>query len=242
MTQSLDQETPSQEEASADVTPDNPGQVEETTCRASLASPVPVVLQPEPAGSEEVPVRPFYCRFLHHGPSRIKLLRFLVAKLVYSSAGEGLSVADVVALFDLRDYFAQKMDKDAGFRGNFVDSFSRLNQLCSFFGRIKFFPVRLERISDEQLQHHLGNLFLTERAYQGCLGQKAFRNAFVLVLRSSEVPKPLELRWMGVGQRESGGRRDVGYDGSPHWTEVFKAITPQELLEDEEESSILSHD
>lgn len=217
----------------ADVTPDNPGQVDETTSRASLASPVPVVLQPEPASSEEVPVRPFYCKFLKDGPSRIKLLRYLVAKLVYSESGEGLNVADVVALFDLRDLFAQKMEKDPGFKGNFVDSFERLNQLCNFFAGVHLFPVRIERISDELLQHHLGQLYLTERAYNGCQGQKAFRNAFVLVLRSLEAPKPFELRWMGVGQRESGGRRDVGFDGSPHWTEVFKAITPTVDLEDE---------
>lgn len=218
-------------EVSAPLTADNVGQI---LNQVVLAEPAPSELQPLPSeDQEELPVRPFTVRFLDNGPSRIKLLRYLLGCLFYSKGSEGLSFEQTVALFELRLEFHQKMDKDKGFRMSFEDSFLRLNQLLTFFSRVETFPVVIDRLPEELLKFNLGHLYLDERGFNGCRGQKCFRKAFVLSVRNSVPPKAFDLRWMGVGQRETSGRNDVGFDGSPHWTEVFKVITPLEHLEDE---------
>jgi len=176
-----------------------------------------------------------YKMFIKKGTNRVTLLRFLLAKLVYSSGG--LSLDEYLCLFHI--YYDLTEMNDPLFKQKYDIFLERVGLLLSEISGERSFPVQTLTDAEVDFEFFLGN-FPTKREYFGLAGQRDLKRSFRLVLNDTLVPqKKLLVRYIGVGYKDKGTRRNPAEDGSPGWKEVGTFFSNQER-EAEELDSLFS--
>ena len=168
------------------------------------------------------------------GTKRMTLFRFLLAKCFYEA--EGIHLDEFIVLSEL--YYFLKDHSDPCFKEKYGELFERTEEFFQkLFGTTEF-PAIVAVREEDRFAKFMGILLPSKQAYFGLKGQRKLRQSYKIVLPDL-IPSP-KLRpksYMGVGYRDKGQRRDLAYDGSPHWTEVarhwFELERREENLEDE---------
>lgn len=149
------------------------------------------------------------------GQNRVVLLRFLLAKLAYSV--EGLSIEEYLTVFHL--YYDLLDVNDPLFLKKYEGFLTETQVFLESIRGETVFPIQCE---SENLVWPSG-LFPSKREYFGLAGQRDLRRSFRVVLNDTLLPQKLPpCRFIGVGYKDKGTRRDPALDGSPSWKEVAK--------------------
>jgi len=175
-----------------------------------------------------------YKMLIKKGTSRITLLRFLLAKLVYSM--EGLSIEEFLCVFHL--YYDLTEMSDPLFNAKWKSFLEGVKDILDDISGEKEFPVQIQQDVQINLDFFEGK-FPTKREFFGLSGQRDLRRSFRLVLNDTLVPqkKPL-VRYIGVGYKDKGTRRNLAEDGSPGWKEIGTYFSNLEREAEELDSSI----
>lgn len=171
---------------------------------------------------------------IRKGTKRTTLFRFLLAKLVYDCE-EGLHLDEFLTLWTLGQDLSQELTKEGKFKEKW-DFF--LGKSLTFLKEVPSsdFPIRLELSQEqrEKLVKFLGEHFPQPQAYFGLKGNRLLRSSFVLKLNSQlSNPKIPPKRFLGVGYKDHGLRRNFAKDGSPSWQEVNLVVSNLERLVEE---------
>jgi hypothetical protein len=168
------------------------------------------------------------------GTNRVVLLKFLLAKLRYSI--EGLSIEEFLLLNHL--FFDLTESKDPLFQKKYSCFFRKLEILISMMSKIRIFPIHLSERGKENLDEHFNDIIPTSREYFGLAGQRDLRNSFRLVLNDTLIPRAVPpKRFIGVGYKDKGSRRDPAFDGTPSWQETAQYLSNLEREAEELDSS-----
>jgi hypothetical protein len=169
---------------------------------------------------------------IRKGTNRVTLYKFLLAKLLYSA--EGLALEEYLLVFHL--FFDLTEIKDPLFAAKHFKFLERSKLLLDAIKEAKVFPVQSEG-GDPDVSLFEGE-FPTKRQYFGLAGQRDLRRSFRLILNDTIVPKALPpVRFIGVGYKDKGSRRDPAFDGSPGWKEVASFNSFREREAEELDSS-----
>jgi len=104
---------------------------------------------------------------------------------------------------------------------------------------ITIFPVIFRAPTVEKVRASFQDIIPSPREYYGLSGQRDLRQSFRLVLNDTLVPKRCPpVRFIGVGYKDKGTRRDTAVDGSPGWKEIGTFFSNQEREAEELDSSI----
>lgn len=162
-----------------------------------------------------------YKMSIKSGTNRPTLFRFLLAKLVYEEADSGLSVEEYLVLCEL--YLSLTLSTDPSVVEKYGSDLKGLEPLFHKLHEVTSFPIRLENeFRTElklQLQQRIG-LFPSPQAYFGLRGSRDLRRSFLVTFRSSLFPKVPNKRYIGVGYKDKGTRRNPATNGTPSWQEV----------------------
>jgi len=175
-----------------------------------------------------------YKMIIKKGTNRMVLLRFLLAKLVYSV--EGLSLEEYLCLYHL--YYDITEIRDPIFWTKYKEKLERVGLLLEKLGGVTVFPVIFRAPTVEKVRATFQDIIPSAREYYGLSGQRDLRQSFRLVLNDSLVPKRCPpVRFIGVGYKDKGTRRDTAIDGSPGWKEIGTYFSNQEREAEELSSS-----
>jgi hypothetical protein len=104
--------------------------------------------------------------------------------------------------------------------------------------KIRIFPIHLSERGKENLDEHFNDIIPTSREYFGLAGQRDLRNSFRLVLNDTLIPRAVPpKRFIGVGYKDKGSRRDPAFDGTPSWQETAQYLSNLEREAEELDSS-----
>jgi len=147
------------------------------------------------------------------------LERYLCSILVHRL--EEVTLGDILALYDNLLWCQEKAEKDPHFNEKFGEALAQLTKLLketrfsptSFQSTLRGLSMRIK----ENLEHFLipsRNLNGVERHLKG--------KYHILPSKEGGVPKKQlpPPRYIGVGYKDKGHRRDPAYDGRPSWQEV----------------------
>lgn len=160
-----------------------------------------------------------YKMIFKKGTKQMTLLRFLLAKVVYGL--DGLSLEEYLGLYHLFYDLTESKSKDLFFLSKYQPWLERVEVVLRKMAGTKIFPVipqdETKKIIEKLLEEHLP----TPRAFYGLSGQRELRQSFRLVLNDTLMPrKVLPQRFIGVGYKDKGTRRDLALDGNPSWQTV----------------------
>lgn len=174
------------------------------------------------------------------GTKRMTLLRFLMAKLVYGTEVEGLSVEEYLVLYEL--YFEAMDSSDPNLRAKWDNSLEKVKNLFIALARITEFPVVLSEESRNRIRITLKEdpLLPSPSAYYGLLGNRQLRSSFVIQFDSPWIPRKRIERYIGVGYKDKGNRRLPELDGSPSWQRVATVLSYHEAEVEEAEAAYSS--
>jgi hypothetical protein len=146
------------------------------------------------------------------GTSQVNLYRMLVAGLVYDQGG--LSLEEVIALFDLQGRLEQKVGKDPQFTAAYENNLSVINaQLRKV--RFQSFPAIPNSSWKKETTMLLKEFLPGQHDYFGW-ARNPKRRTLVKVIAPNPLQPPKKRpakSFIGVGQRDSGNRRDPAKDG-----------------------------
>lgn len=182
-----------------------------------------------------------YKMVIKKGTNRIVLLKFLIGKLVYDQAG--LSIEEYLLLFHL--YYDLLEISDPIFEKKYKSDFEKLHQVLSQLSGIQVFPVICSKETGNAIMRILDKFMPSAREYFGLSGQRDLRQSYRLILNDTIIPrKPLPKRFIGVGYKDKGYRRDPAVDGTPGWKEVatYFANIEREAEELDSSSSYIQQD
>lgn len=169
------------------------------------------------------------------GTNRVVLLKFLLAKLIYSA--EGMNLEEYLLIFHL--YFELLDTRDPLFQAKYKNHFERIGSLLVKMNGIKVFPIIPKDGTKNEIIRYLENFLPTAREFFGLAGQRDLRNCFRLVLNDTIVIQaPPPKRFIGVGYKDKGTCRDPAFDGSPGWQFYARYFANLEREAEELDSSI----
>jgi hypothetical protein len=158
---------------------------------------------------------------LKKGVKRITLFRFLLAKLLYDSDEEGLHLDEFAVMVNL--FYDLLEESDPTFVEKYRENLNRLVPLFADLGKARNFPLRLY-VKDRpysDLINYVGPILPTQNSYYGLRGNRDLRMSFYISFNDTLRPQQFRApRFVGVGYRDKGTRRDNALDGSPSWQEV----------------------
>jgi hypothetical protein len=162
------------------------------------------------------------------GIKKMTLFRFLLAKLLYEEKG-GLHLDEFIILFELYYYFSEF--KDPSFLEKYSEWFYQTELFFKDLAEEKEFPIIMEESNSDKLIPKLQPILPSKLAYFGLKGQRNLSNSFSIILNRTLVPKSVKnKRFIGVGYKDKGSRKDKAVDGSPSWQEVASSFVEEEIL------------
>lgn len=171
---------------------------------------------------------------IRKGTKRTTLFRFLLAKMVYDCE-EGLHLDEFLTLWSLGQDLSMELTKEGKFKEKWEFFLGRSLQFLKNVPS-KEFPIRLSLSQEqrEKLLKYFGENFPQPQAYFGLRGNRLLRSSFTLKL-NSQLPSPKipPKRFVGVGYKDHGLRRNFAKDGSPSWQEVNLIVSNLERLVEE---------
>lgn len=156
------------------------------------------------------------------GTKLITIFRFLLAKSVYD-AEDGLRLDEYLALMEA--YLRLREARDPTFLEKYGEWLITIQPFIASLAEVKTFPLLPKKRSPE-LERALSPLLPSASAYFGYKRNPTIRQGFVISVRNPFIP-PSKLpppRFIGVGYKDKGTRRDPAKDGSPRWQDVAGRI------------------
>lgn len=153
------------------------------------------------------------------GTKLITLYRNLLAAIVYEQGG--VSIEEILVLYDLALKMEEKREKDPAFSEKYgswlITTFQFLDKLGP-----KVFPFHCPESLRVQGEHFLIPYLPSRQAYFGWKRNPVRTTPARILLRNPLAPPPkiAAKRFLGVGYRDKGSRRDPAKDGSPSWQDV----------------------
>jgi hypothetical protein len=152
------------------------------------------------------------------GTKQITLYRNLLAAVLYEQGG--VNIEEILVLYDLAQKMEEKRQRDKAFQEKYGD------WLITSFGFIESLSPRdfpfLYQGQIEEAEKSLTPYLPSRQAYYGWRRNPVRVTPARVRLRNPLAP-PTKLpakRYVGVGYKDKGNRRDPATDGSPSWQEV----------------------
>jgi hypothetical protein len=154
------------------------------------------------------------------GVKLITIFRFLLAKALFSQ--EGLHLDEYLAMMEA--YLRLRDARDPSFVEKYGEWLITIEPFISQLGQARVFPLKPYGDTTE-LEKFLVPLLPSRSAYHGYEGHRELRDSFRVQLRNPLAParKSPPKRYIGVGYKDKGARRDPAWDGSPRWQDVAQA-------------------
>jgi len=144
-------------------------------------------------------------------------LRYLLSKVVYERK---VDLGDWLAISFLYGDIWLKLDRDDLLRKKYESAFAISYPLLESVMKTSIWPCYLQE-DCQDLSPEVYPLLLSKRAFFGLRSQRRGPPAITFRIRADfHLPKHHK-RYMGVGYRDKGNRRDLAFDGSPHWSSIF---------------------
>jgi len=172
---------------------------------------VPTDLEPRLKGGYKVDYQ--------KGTKLITLYRNLLAAIVYEQGG--VSIEEILVLYDLALKMEEKTVRDKAFSEKYglwlITTFQFMDKLNP-----KVFPFHCPESLRIQGEHFLVPYLPSRQAYYGWKRNPVRTTPARILLRNPLLPPPkiAAKRFLGVGYKDKGNRRDPAKDGSPSWQEV----------------------
>jgi hypothetical protein len=167
------------------------------------------------------------------GIKMITLLRNILAALVYEETG--LHEDEAKVLYDLLPQMVDKAEKDEQFRSKHGDFLIRSLNIISKM-HIQSFPYRPRSDIRDDLKQQLYGWLPSSSAYFGWSRNPLKEKSFKIIPQglSLRIPKTYQKRFLGVGYKDKGNKRNLAEDASPSWQEVSatSALLSREREED----------
>jgi hypothetical protein len=160
------------------------------------------------------------------GQKLITIFRFLLAKVVYDTE-DGLRLDEYLALMEA--YLRLRTHKDPTFLEKYGEWLITIQPFIASLAEVKVYPLVPKKRSPE-LERVLAPLLPGPSAYYGYKGNPSIRQGFTITVRNPFIP-PAKLpppRFIGVGYKDKGTRRNTAVDGSPRWQDVASKIPTSE--------------
>lgn len=152
------------------------------------------------------------------GTKQITLYRNLLAAVCYEQGG--VSIEEILVLYDLSQKMQEKRQKDKAFDDKYGDwLITSFNFISGLDPRV--FPFVLKG-NNQKVEESLTPFLPSRQAYFGWKKNPVRDTPVRIQLRNPLAP-PKALppkRYIGVGYRDKGNRRDPAVDGTPSWQEV----------------------
>lgn len=182
----------------------------------SIASKAPVLVTSAYRANLEFYLKGGFTVKVKNGTKQITFLRNLLASFIYEPGGG--SIEDVLVLFELMERCTQKAEKDPEYCHKFGEWLITVHKIVAAW-KIHSFPFHCPHPEEDikHLQPHLPS----RQAYFGWKHNPVKGHSARVILRNQmKPPKINPKRFVGVGYKDKGTRRDPAKDGSPHWKEV----------------------
>jgi hypothetical protein len=167
------------------------------------------------------------------GVKLITVFRFLLAKALYSE--EGLHLDEYLAMMEA--YLRLREARDPSFVEKYGQWLITIEPVIVQLGQVRVFPLKPYG-STTELERFLVPFLPSRSAYHGYEGHRELRDSFRILFRNPLAPQrpPPPKRYMGVGYKDKGARRDPAWDGSPRWQDVaaVTAFSDETVLEQNE--------
>jgi len=178
-----------------------------------------------------------YKMIFKKGTKQMTLLRFLLAKLVHGV--DGLSLEEYLCLYHLFYDLTEEKSGDLFFLSKYIAWLERVELVLRKMAGTKIFPVIPQELTRRTIEKLLEEHLPSPRAFFGLNGQRDLRQSFRLVLNDTLMPrKALPQRFIGVGYKDKGTRRDLALDGNPSWQTVATYLSNQEREAEEVPQSL----
>jgi hypothetical protein len=152
------------------------------------------------------------------GTKQVTLYRNLLARVCYEQGG--ISLEDILVLYDLAQKMEEKRQKDRAFDEKYgtwlITSFDFISTLSP-----QVFPWTFQG-NREEVENALRPFLPSRQAYFGWVKNPVRSTPVEIRLRNPLAPPKAipPKRFIGVGYRDKGNRRDPAIDGSPSWQEI----------------------
>lgn len=173
-----------------------------------------------------------YKMSLRKGTSRPNLFRFLLAKLIYDVDEPGLSVEEYLVLNEL--YFDFCGSSDPTFVKKYGEDLKVLQPFFETMAGVRTFPLRVEEEFRKELIDAFRlevQMFPSPQAYYGLKGTRDLKRSYSVSFRGEFWPRARNQRFVGVGYKDHGTRRNVATNGSPAWQDVAQLDLDHEFAE-----------
>jgi hypothetical protein len=172
------------------------------------------------------------------GVKLITCFRFLLAKALFSE--EGLHLDEYLALMEA--FLRLREARDPSFVEKYGQWLITIEPVLQQLGQVRVFPLKPYG-STTELERLLVPFLPSRSAYHGYEGHRELRDSFRVLFRNplAPIPKSPPKRYIGVGYKDKGARRDPAWDGSPRWQDVASqtGFTDKVQLEQEEQRESL---
>jgi hypothetical protein len=152
------------------------------------------------------------------GTKQVTLYRNLLARVCYEQGG--ISLEEILVLYDLAQKMEEKRQKDRAFDEKYgtwlITSFDFISTLSP-----QVFPWTFQG-NREEVEDTLRPFLPSRQAYFGWVKNPVRSTPVEIRLRNPLAPPKAipPKRFIGVGYRDKGNRRDPAIDGSPSWQEI----------------------
>lgn len=166
------------------------------------------------------------------GVKLITVFRFLLAKALFSQ--EGLHLDEYLAL--LEAYHRLREARDPSFVSKYGQWLITIEPVLKELSQVRVFPLKPYG-NTAKVERLLVPFLPSRSAFHGYEGHLQLRDSFRVLFRNplAPIPKSPPKRYIGVGYKDKGARRDPAWDGSPKWQDVASqsGFTDRVTLEDQ---------
>ena len=172
-----------------------------------------------------------YRMLVKKGTKRTTLLKFLLAKLWYNDTG--ISLEEFLLIFHLFYDLAEITEENFLIKNkNFLEVSAKILESIS---QNRAFPLVNKGYKEAIAPKGLPS----KREYYGLCGQRDLKQSYKLILNDTLLPcKLAPQRYIGVGYKDKGTRRNLATDGNQSWQEVGIVFSNLEREAEEAELDI----
>lgn len=160
-----------------------------------------------------------YTMKIKKGTRKIVLFQFLLSKFVYDF--DGLHLDEYILLYEL--FLLLCDEKDPKFQEKYGQSLTFVKFLISKISGAENFPLRMKNSEEDRqkIASLCGTVCLSKHAYYGMRGNRNISDSYRISINFFRAPQRLPAkRFIGVGYKDKGSRREPSFDGSPRWQEI----------------------
>lgn len=163
------------------------------------------------------------------GTRKIVLLQYLLSKFLWDD--DGIHLDEHLALVELYDIICEEKRNDTKFQEKYGQSLQACKYMILTLSGVRYYPIQHNDSLDSKrmIAKSLGNIILKPEAYFGMRGNRNVKDSYKIQINFSlSTPTLKPKRFIGVGYKDKGSRRDPAYDGTPSWQSVAQEYSEME--------------